>query len=126
MTLVEIMIVIAIIGGLMAILGQSVIGRFSKSQVSQAKIQIRELGKGLELYYTDCGSYPNSLEDLVEAPDNCANWGPDPYIKKVPVDPWGSDYIYELDGSDYVLISMGADKEEGGTGKDKDISSADL
>ena len=57
---------------------------------------------------------------------NCANWGPDPYIKKVPVDPWGSDYIYELDGSDYVLISMGADKEEGGTGKDKDISSADL
>lgn len=129
MTLLEIMIVLVILGGLIGILATKVTGRLKAARVNQAKIQIGEYGKYLDMFYTDCGYYPPAdlgLRALVEPQSNCSNWGPDPYIKRVSKDPWNNDYIYEVQGGTYVLRSLGADKVEGGSGDGADISSENL
>ena len=125
MTLLEIMIVLVILGGLIAILATSVQGSLKKAKMRQAKIQISEYGKALDMYYQDCNGYPTSeegLNALMVAPSTCANWGPDPYLKKVNKDPWGGDFIYESQGNAYVLKSLGSDKREGGAGDAADIT----
>ena len=129
MTLLEIMIVLVILGSLIAILATSVQGRLKASKIKTAKIQMAEMGKSLDMYFTDCNQYPTNeegLQALVQAPSSCSNWGPDPYMKKVSKDPWGGDYIYESTGNNYVLKSLGSDHREGGTGDAQDISSDQL
>lgn len=129
MTLLEIMIVLAILGSLIGILATQVQSRLKRARMNEARIQIGELGKALDMFYTDCGFYPSTedgLSALVEAPSNCATWGPDPYIRRVPTDPWQTPFIYENTGGSYILISLGSDKREGGTGDAADISSEDL
>lgn len=126
MTLIEIMIVLAILGGLIAVLVTTVMGRFKAAKIREAKIQISEVSKALDMFYTDCNFYPKSLQSLVTADSDCANWGPDPYLKKMPKDPWGSTLVYELDNGSYVLKSLGADRREGGSGAAADISSDNM
>lgn len=127
MTLLEIMIVLAILGGLLTILAGQVTSRLAAARVKEAKIQIAEIGKALDMFYTDCGFYPEAgLTDLVNQPSNCTNWGPDPYLKKEPKDPWGNEFEYEYQDGSYVLISLGEDRKPGGEGTAKDISSEEL
>jgi general secretion pathway protein G len=129
MTLLEIMIVLVILGGLIAILAGSVQGRLKASKIKTAKIQMSEIGKSLDMFFTDCNQYPSNeegLNALVTAPSSCSNWGPDPYMKKVSKDPWGGEFIYESTGNDYELKSLGSDRREGGTGDATDISSKQL
>ena len=126
MTLLEIMIVLAILGGLITILAGQVTGKLDSAKVKEAKIQISELGKSLDMFYTDCGSYPETLNGLLEQPSNCSNWGPEPYLKKLQKDPWGSDFEYESDGATYNILSYGKDRKPGGTGSAKDINSEEL
>ena len=128
MTLVEIVIVVAILASLLAVLGGQVNKQFQKAQVKQAKIQIGELSKALDLYYTDCFNYPNDSEGLEallsEEATSCNNWGPTSYAKKSLLqDPWGNEFAYESDGTSFIITSFGADKREGGSGTSKDISS---
>src|ERR1043165_9607543 len=90
MTLLEIMIVLVILGGLIAILDGTVQGRLKASNIKTAKIQMSEIGKSLDMFFTDCNHYPSNeegLNALVTAPSTCSNWGPDPYLKKVAPDP---------------------------------------
>lgn len=125
MTLLEIMIVLVILGGLIAILATQVQGRLKKAKIRQAQIQIAEYGKALDMYFTDCNNYPSTeegLNALVTAPGSCSNWGPDAYIKKVNKDPWGGDFQYESQGNNYVLRSLGSDRREGGSGDAADVS----
>lgn len=129
MTLLEIMVVLVILGGLATVLIGQVMGRLGAANIRQAKIQIGEYAKNLDMYYTDCGSYPTTeegLKALVEAPSSCPNWGPEPYVKKINPDPWRNELVYESNGADYVLRSLGKDRREGGSGEAKDISSQDL
>lgn len=130
MTLIELMIVMAILGGLITILGTRVIGALDKAKVQNAKTLIKEVEKRLEMYNLDCNGFPTTdqgLEALVTSPgDACSNWGPDPYYKQLPKDPWGTQLVYESDGGTYTIISLGKDKKEGGDSYNKDISSADL
>ncbi len=126
MTLLEIMIVLVILGGLVAILATQVQGRLKSSKIKSAKIQIAEYGKALDMYFTDCNQYPSAeegLEALVTAPASCTSWGPDPYLKKVNKDPWGGEFVYESTGNNYVLRALGSDRREGGTGDAADVSS---
>ncbi len=128
MTLIEIVIVVAILASLMAILGNQVVKRFQKAQANQAKIQIGELSKALDMYYTDCGHYPNGTQGLQalisDEGGGCANWGPEAYVKKNNLkDPWGNEFMYQGDGNSYAIMSYGADGREGGEGNNKDISS---
>ena len=131
MTLIEIMIVIAIIAGLMAVLGTQANSFLQKSRVENAKIAIQELGKALEAYNLNCSQYPTTDQGLNAlmtnpGPEACANWGPEPYVKKQPKDPWGTPFIYESDGSTFVLKSLGRDKKPEGTDFGKDISSEEI
>lgn len=126
MTLLEIMIVLAILALIASVVGPSVLGQLEKAKIKEAKIQISELQKAVDLFYTDCGSYPKDLDELLNPPSECPNWGPDPYIKKIPKDPWNEEFYYEVDGGSYEIFSFGEDKKEGGTGKAKDLSSNDL
>jgi len=125
MTLLEIMIVLAILGGLIAILASQVQGSLKKAKIRQAKILIAEYGKALDMFYTDCNHYPTTeegLNALVQAVSSCNNWGPDPYRKKIDKDPWGGDLIYESQGNAYTLKSLGSDHRDGGSGDAADIS----
>jgi general secretion pathway protein G len=125
MTLLEIMIVLAILGGLLAVLATNVMSSFNKSKVENTKIQMKQIGNALNMYNLDCGSYPTSLAGLVDK-DDCPNWGPDPYLKKVPKDAWNTEFLYEVDGANYFLMSLGEDRREGGSGLAKDLSSDDI
>ncbi|MCB0411555.1 MAG: type II secretion system major pseudopilin GspG [Bdellovibrionales bacterium] len=129
MTLLEIMIVLVILGGLIGVLATQVTSRLGKARVQEAKIQMSEIHKALDMYYTDCGHYPTAeagLKALVEANSDCSNWGPDPYLKKTPKDPWGSEFIYEMQDGRPFIMSYGADQREQGTGLNADITSNDL
>ncbi len=121
MTLIEIMIVIAIIAGLMAVLGKNVMNNLVKSRVENTKILINEISKQLESYNLACGSYPTTdqgLGALVANPgaEVCPNWGPEPYFKKMQKDAWGTPFAYESDGNKFVIRSYGPSKHDGGAG----------
>ncbi len=127
-TLIEMMIVIAIIGLIMGLVGMQVIKKLDESRVSTTKIQIKQLGTTLDDFRRVCGFYPTTdqgLDALVKAPGGreCKNYPAEGIIKKVPQDAWNNDYQYTSDGNKYVLKSLGADGVEGGEGNGKDISS---
>jgi general secretion pathway protein G len=126
MTLVEIMIVLAIIGALMAVLLPNIQRNLNKSKINETKLAMNQTINALNLYYTDCGKYPKSLEGLVKADADCPNWGPEPYVKKAPKDAWKNDFVYEVDGSSFSIKSLGADGREGGDSYNKDITQDDL
>ena len=112
MTLLEIMIVLAIIGSLMAFLIPQVTARMNKAKIGQTKIAIGQIVQALNNFQIDCGKYPSSLEFLTKADPECSNWGPDPYMKKIPKDAWSHDFTYEITGSDYRVKSPGYQGKE--------------
>ncbi len=126
MTLLEIMIVLAILGSLMAILLPKLVGQQDKAKVKETKIIISQVITALNMYYTDCGKFPASLEGLTAADSSCTNWGPEAYMKKTPKDSWDNEFQYTVEGSNFILKSLGSDKREGGEGYAGDISSEDI
>ena len=118
MTLLEIMIVLAIIGSLMAFLIPQVTARMNKANIGKTKIAIGQIVQALNNFQIDCGKYPSTLEFLSKPDPECANWGPDPYMKKIPKDAWNQDFSYEVSGTDYKVKSPGY--------KGKEITSEEL
>ena len=128
MTLLEIMIVVGIISMIMAVVMRGVMRRRAKAKINSAKIALNVLSQTLEEFNMDCGSYPENLKDLLDAPSDCGEWD-GPYVKEKDIkDPWNSAIIYEYnpDRNSYDLISLGADKRPGGDRNNKDISFSDL
>lgn len=126
MTLTEIMIVLIIVGVIATLAGNKAFENYKKSQVKETKIMMANLGQTIQMYAAECNKLPPTLEALVTSPgeDVCPNWQ-GPYEKKMPKDAWGNAFIYEVDNSDYVIKSLGADGREGGTKYDKDLSTDD-
>ena len=130
LSLIEMLIVVGILAFIMSVVARSVSQSRKKSQIKQAKILIGLLEQAMEEFNYDCNYYPETLEDLVSPPADCEEWGPQPYLKngKIPKDPWGQDFRYEYDenSGNFVIISWGADRKPGGSGRfTKDISSLD-
>ncbi|MEO0264506.1 MAG: type II secretion system major pseudopilin GspG [candidate division WOR-3 bacterium] len=136
-TLIELMVVIVIIGILATLLIPRIIERPEEARRIKAKMDIKTLEAALKLYKLDNGMYPTTeqgLEALIkkpEIPPIPKRWREGGYLeaKSVPMDPWGNPYVYispAPDGSDYEIISYGADGEPGGSGKDADISSKEI
>ena len=125
MTLVEILIVLAIIGALMAVLLPQVTSRLDRARQQETKISIGQVVNALNLYYTDCGKYPSSLEGLIKADPDCSNWA-EPYLKSMPKDAWKREFSYEIDGNNYIIKSLGSDGREGGDGYAKDVTNEDI
>lgn len=128
-TLIEMLVVIAIMGMIMALVGPRVLSYLSDSRVKSAKIQIQSFSAALDLFYLDAGRYPataEGLEALMRPVSGITAWN-GPYIKggKVPTDPWGNAYVYRVPGerSAYEIRSLGADGQEGGSGAAMDLAS---
>lgn len=125
-TLVELLVVMAILAMLVGLVGPAVMEQFGGAKTDAAKIQIEELGASLDLYKLDMGRYPNSgegLDALVTKSGSGSKWN-GPYVKKgkVPKDPWGYDYVYKSPGEHggYDLSSLGSDNAAGGEGEAQD------
>lgn len=132
-TLIELMVVIVILGILAGLIIPRIMGRPDEARRAKARIQIESLETALKLYKIDTGTYPTTdqgLQALVEPPTvgtMARNWRQGGYLErgKVPKDPWGNDFRYLSPGinGDYDLSSPGADGEEGGEGRNKDVTS---
>lgn len=126
-TLVELLVVLAILGMLAALVGPQVLNQLGGAKSKSAAIQIRDFEQALELYKLDVGRFPRSgegLQALVRQPSGARGWN-GPYLKKndVPDDPWGNSYEYRVSGSSVEISSLGADGRQGGTGEDADVTS---
>lgn len=133
MTLLEILIVVAIIGIIVSALAVRIVGKPGEAKILQAKLHIETLEGALKLFKLDNAFYPSTeqgLRALVEKPTIGRipkKWREGGYIEKgvVPKDPWGNDYLYMSPGihnRDFDIWTYGADEEEGGEGEDADIT----
>lgn len=128
-TLIELLVVMMILVLLASLVAPRVIGYVGSSRTKSAKVQIESFGTSLELYKLDIGRYPDQREGLnalVQRPTDLPSWN-GPYLKKekVPLDPWGQPYIYRYPGKHgaFDIITLGADRKEGGEGEDRDVTS---
>ncbi|MCB1866434.1 MAG: type II secretion system major pseudopilin GspG [Chromatiales bacterium] len=128
-TLIELMVVIAILALLAGLVGPAVMKKLGKAESDAARLQIEDLAASLDLYRLENGRYPTTAQGLgalIEAPGDAPNWN-GPYLRKqkVPNDPWGREYQYRSpsDHGDYEIVSLGSDGNEGGDGDARDIRS---
>ena len=120
-TLIEILVVMAIIGMLAVMVAPNIFNQQAGAQRDAALSQISALETALDTYRLDVGQYPDSLEGLVENDSGRAAWN-GPYLRReVPLDPWGNEYVYDSDGRGFTLVSYGPDGERGGEGDGADI-----
>ena len=124
-----ILIVIVILGLLVSLVSVNFLPTLSNAYVEVAKQDISRLQQALVMFKINEGKYPNSsqgLESLKNNPGNLRNPSKYPnggYINKIPVDPWGNNYVYIFPGqnSEYDIVSLGADGQPGGEGENADI-----
>jgi general secretion pathway protein G len=125
-TLLELLVVMAIIGLLAGYVGPRYFSQIGKSEVKAAKAQMDALEKSLDQYRLDTGHYPTQeqgLAALIKKPANEPRWE-GPYLKKdLPMDPWGRPYVYKIPGEkgEYDLVSLGKDGVPGGAGEGADL-----
>ena len=128
-TLLELMVVVAILGLLAALVGPAALHSLGNARHDVAKQDIAHLSESLELYKLDVGRFPTSddgLQSLLSKPSDADNWN-GPYIKgaKVPLDPWKKPYIYRSPSTrsdrDFDLCTYGEHGQPGGSGNDATI-----
>jgi general secretion pathway protein G len=131
-TLLEIMVVVVILGILATMIAPQILGRADDARITKAKADIVSLGAALDIYQLDNYAYPTTsqgLESLVVKPTESPeprNYKQGGYIKSLPTDPWGRDYLFlnpGAQGNTYDIYSLGADGEEGGDGPNADLGS---
>lgn len=122
-TLVELLVVLAIIGLLTTLVVVNVLPAQGRAQQQKARADIALIEQGLEMWRIETGRYPTTEEGLaaLTAPGTMG-----PALRSLPNDPWGRPYNYRspgLDGRPFDIWSYGADGEEGGEGENSDILS---
>jgi len=126
-TLLELLVVLAILGLLAAIVGPQVIKYLGSSKSQTASVQAKNIAAAINLFQLDMGRYPTQqegLKALVKAPAGAGNWN-GPYLpdESALVDPWGRPYLMRVPGQhrDIDVYSLGSDGQPGGTGEAKDV-----
>jgi general secretion pathway protein G len=128
-TLIEVMVVIAIIGIMASLIVPRIMSKPDEARVIAAKQDIGTIVQALKLYRLDIGRYPTSeqgLQALLEKPSVepvPENWKPGGYLEKLPKDPWGNAYQYTNPGThaEIDVFSFGADNKPGGARFDADL-----
>ena len=128
-TLIELMVVLLIIGVLAALIVPNVLDRADDARVTAAKTDVHNLMQALKLYRLDNQRYPTAeqgLQALLTKPTVVPippNWKS--YLDLLPNDPWGKPYFYLNPGvkGEVDVMSLGADGQAGGDGKNADIGS---
>ena len=124
-SLVEILIVVAIMGLLVGLVGPNVMRQFEGSKSKTANVQIQQLRAALDIYLADTGRYPNEADGLnaLIHQGSAQGWN-GPYLKdgRIPLDPWGKPYRYQpTPDQPNRVISFGADGTPGGEGANADV-----
>ena len=136
LTLLELMIVLIILVGLMAIVGPRLLGSQQKADIRTTEAQIGNLTAALKMYVVDMKTFPpteEGLQVLLSPPEDerlARRWA-GPYIdgNQIPLDPWGNEFEYEFEATESEgmggmpafprIFSAGPD---GQLGTDDDIS----
>ena len=126
-SLIEIRVVVVILGILASIVVPKIISRPEEARVVKAKQDVLAIQNALDLYKLDNGFYPSTdqgLQALVTKPTT----NPEPrdwkaYLKRMPMDPWGRDYLYLNPGEhgDVDVFTLGPEGEAKGSGKNAEI-----
>lgn len=128
-TLIEVMVVVAILAILAAVVVPRVMDEPAKARRAKARQDIRAIESAMDLYKLDNFRYPTTdqgIEALVSKPSG----GPEPknykeggYLRQVPTDPWGNPYQYLNPGEhgEIDIYSFGADGAPGGQDENADI-----
>ena len=132
-TLIEVLVVVAILGILAAIVVPRIMDRPDEAKRVAAKADVAAIVQVLKLYRLDNGFYPSTdqgLSALVQRPASNpvpANWKQGGYLDRLPKDPWGGDYQYLSPGvrGEIDVFSLGADRARGGEGSAADIGNWD-
>jgi general secretion pathway protein G len=128
-TLIEMLVVVAIIGLFAALVVPKMLGRADAARRTAARAQINAFSTALGAYHLDTGMYPATeigLAALRVKPDGVNQWN-GPYLPQdIPLDPWGRPYLYKYPGEhgdEPDLVSLGSDGQPGGEGNNADIVS---
>jgi len=125
-TLMELLVVLAILGLLMSLVGPRVLNQLGGAKTKTAAIQIKDLEQALEMYKLDVGRFPSTsdgLKALNEKPGGATGWN-GPYLKSdVPLDPWKREYNYKYPGErgELDIFTYGQNGTPGGEGEDADV-----
>lgn len=127
-TLLEVMIVLAIIALIVGFGAPRLMDSFGRAKSQSAEVSISNLRGAVQLYYIDTGRYPSDaegLQALLAAPEGVTGWR-GPYLDGTAdlTDPWERPFVYASGGSDtpFTITSLGRDGQPGGSGEDSDIS----
>lgn len=124
-TLVELLVVLAILGLLAGLVGPRVLSQLDGAKSKTAVVQIKDLEQAVELFKLDVGRFPTSAEGLEALVTNPGvNGWNGPYLRRgLPDDPWGHAFRYESPGrnGDIDIYSYGADNAPGGSGENADL-----
>lgn len=132
-TMVELMAVLIILGLLATVLVKNFMGQTDKARVITTKANLKILHTAVMQFKMDTGRFPTEEEGLlalIEQPSDIENYEPGGYLETTEItkDGWGREFYFELypeSGKAFVVISWGADGEEGGEGYDTDLLSTD-
>ena len=120
-SLIEIIIVVVLIGGIVAFAANKIFGGQDRAKVNLAKAQVQTLAEKVQQYEMDTGSLPGSLDELVKS--SASGWL-GPYAKEAELkDPWNHPYAYAMpsEGKPFDVVSYGADGQAGGDSVNADI-----
>lgn len=127
-SLIELMIVILILGLLASLVMPNLIGQSDDAKRKLVCVQMASLMNSLKTFKVHNGLYPTTQEGLnalIVNPDSekYPSYPQSGFLdkEKLPVDPWNNQYIYTNNDNILELISLGADKQEGGAGVAMDI-----
>ena len=109
-TLVELMVVIVILGGLIAIVGPNVFSALREADLGRAEAQMDIITQSVERYYIRHRKLPSSLDQLTEEDPRTG----EPLMESIPNDPWGHPYEFKILGNKkFQIVSVGEDGQEG-------------
>lgn len=125
-SLIELLIVIVILGGLVAVVAPGLMDSADQAKRDTVCLKMNDLEKRLDMFKLDNGMYPETeegFEALTSNPDadKYPNYRAKPYLKKIPKDSWRTPFVYVKKGDGVEIISFGADRKEGGEENAKDI-----
>lgn len=125
-SLIELLVVILILGILAAFIVPNIIGKSEQAKQDLVCTQMSSVANALKMFKLDNGVYPETDEGLLALasnpnPEKYSNYAPSPYLENTPKDSWGNQFVYTSTDTGFDIISLGADKKEGGSNEASDI-----
>jgi general secretion pathway protein G len=126
-SLIELMVVIAIMGLLATVVAVNLMGQTYKAKVVKVQADFDAMKKAVDLFKLNVGRYPSKIDDLWTAPGGAKGWN-GPYIDPDPKDPWGNSYRYDapIGGGKPKLTCYGEDGAPSGTGEAQDLTTENI